>query len=315
MKYECDMIADLLPLYKDGVCSPASIRAVEEHLTECPDCRDLLNRLGDIRIDDEIVRERDEVIESQSRFFRRKSALAGAIIAAVFAVPVLICLIVNLVHGNGLGWFFIVLTAMLIPASVVVVPLMAPESKMLMTMASFTASIILLLAAACIYNGGNWFFTAASSVLFGLTICFTPFIVSRKPVNEYLEGKKGLTIMTAYTLTFILMIICIGLSNHVPGFFIMAFGISGPFILLAWILFLIIRYLPANGLIKAGTCIAVVSVFVYYAADIIMRLTESTQTSGVLIYPVPSMPLLLAGLAAAALFAAAGLIAGNRKKF
>ena len=223
------------------------------------------------------------------------------------------CLIVNLVHGNGLGWFFIVLTAMLIPASVIVVPLMAPESKMLMTMASFTASIILLLAAACIYNGGNWFFTAASSVLFGLTICFTPFIVSRKPVNEYLEGKKGLTIMTAYTLTFILMIICIGLSNHVPGFFIMAFGISGPFILLAWILFLIIRYLPANGLIKAGTCIAVVSVFVYYAADIIMRLTESTQTSGVLIYPVPSMPLLLAGLAAAALFAAAGLIAGNRK--
>ena len=72
MKYECDMIADLLPLYKDGVCSPASIRAVEEHLTVCPDCRDLLNRLGDIRIDDEIARERDEVIESQSRFFRRK---------------------------------------------------------------------------------------------------------------------------------------------------------------------------------------------------------------------------------------------------
>ena len=313
MKYECEMIADLLPLYKDGVCSPASIRAVEEHLTECPDCRDLLDRLDDIRIDDEIARERDEVIESQSRFFRRKSALAGAIIAAVFAVPVLICLIVNLVHGNGLGWFFIVLTSMLIPASLIVVPLMAPESKMLMTMVTFTASIILLLAAACIYNGGNWFFTAASSVLFGLTICFAPFIVSRKPVSEYLEGTKGLAVMTAYTLTFILMIICIGLSNHVPGFFRLAFGISGPFILLAWILFLIIRYLPANGLVKAGVSIAVVSVFVYYAADIIIRLTENAQTSGVLIYPVPSMPLLLAGLAAAAIFTAAGLIAGYRK--
>ena len=114
------MVADLLPLYKDEVCSPASRRAVEEHLAECPKCRDILEKLNDVSIDDEIIRTRDEVIESQSRFFKRKSALMGSIIAAVFAVPVLICLIVNLMNGNGLGWFFIVLTAMLIPASLIV---------------------------------------------------------------------------------------------------------------------------------------------------------------------------------------------------
>ena len=136
------MIADLLPLYKDGVCSPASARAVEEHIAECPACRDILDKMDDVCIDQEIVREKNEIIESQSRFFKRKSALAGAIIAAVFAVPVLVCLIVNLVNGAGLGWFFIVLTAMLIPASLIVVPLMVPENRMLMTMASFTASQI-----------------------------------------------------------------------------------------------------------------------------------------------------------------------------
>ena len=124
MQYECEMIADLLPLYIDGVCSPASKRAVEEHLAECPDCKNTLEKLNNITIDSEIVKVRDEVIESQSRFFKRKSALAGAIVAALFAIPILVCLIVNIAHGNGLGWFFIVLTAMMIPASLIVVPLM-----------------------------------------------------------------------------------------------------------------------------------------------------------------------------------------------
>ena len=39
MKYPCDLIRDLLPLYQDGVCSEESRAAVEEHLRECPSCR------------------------------------------------------------------------------------------------------------------------------------------------------------------------------------------------------------------------------------------------------------------------------------
>ena len=313
MQYECEMIADLLPLYIDGVCSPASKRAVEEHLAGCPDCRDILEKLKDVSIDSEIVKTRDEVIETQSKFFKRKSALAGAIIAAIFAIPILVCLIVNIAHGDGLGWFFIVLTAMLIPASLIVVPLMAPENRMVLTMGSFTASLILLLAATCIYSGGNWFFIAASSVLFGLTVCFAPFIVSRKPVREYVEGKKGLTVMAAYTLTYIMMILCIGFSNHVPGFFRMAFGISGPIIAMAWILFLIIRYLPANGLVKAGTSVALLSLFAYFATDIIFLLIGGDALlSGTYQYVDLSWPALAAGLAIGAVLAAAGFITGRK---
>lgn len=313
MQYECEMIADLLPLYIDGVCSPASKRAIEEHLAECPGCRSTLEKMNNVTIDSEIVKARNEVIESQSRFFKRKSALVGAIIAAVFAIPVLICLIANIAHGNGLGWFFIVLAAMLIPASLIVVPLMAPENRMLQTMASFTVSLMLLLAACCIYSGGSWFFIAASAVLFGLTICFAPFIVSRKPVREYVEGKKGLTVMTAYTLTYIVMILCIGFTNHVPGYFRMAFGISGPIIAMAWILFLIIRYLPANGLVKAGVSVAALSLFVYFATDIIFLLIgNSAFFSGSYEYVDLSWPALAAGLAIGAVLAAAGFITGKK---
>ena len=88
-----------------------------------------------------MIREKEDVIGSQSKFFKRKSALAGSIIAAIFALPILICLIVNLAEGNGLGWFFIVLAAMFIPTSLIVVPLMVPKNRMLLTMGAFTFSV------------------------------------------------------------------------------------------------------------------------------------------------------------------------------
>ena len=33
MKYSCNMIQDLIPLYIDGVCSEESKEAVEQHLS------------------------------------------------------------------------------------------------------------------------------------------------------------------------------------------------------------------------------------------------------------------------------------------
>ncbi|MBR5943807.1 MAG: zf-HC2 domain-containing protein, partial [Lachnospiraceae bacterium] len=49
MKYECKVIEDLLPLYKDGICSEESKKAVEEHLNECPECRKMLDELNDTK--------------------------------------------------------------------------------------------------------------------------------------------------------------------------------------------------------------------------------------------------------------------------
>lgn len=41
MEYKCEIIRDLLPLYHDGVCSPESAAAVEEHLARCEACKDI----------------------------------------------------------------------------------------------------------------------------------------------------------------------------------------------------------------------------------------------------------------------------------
>lgn len=313
MKYDCEVIQDLLPLYKDNACSVASALAVQEHLKECEKCNKILESLNDTSVDELILKEKESVIGSQSKYFKRKSAVAGSVIAGVFALPILICLIVNLASGHALDWFFIVLAAMLIPASLFVVPLMAPKNRMFLTMTSLTASIILLLAVCCIYSGGNWFFVAASSVLFGLTICFAPFIACRRPVNAYLKNCKGLAVMAAYTVTFFLMIICIGLSMKIPGFFREAFVISVPLVMMAWIMFLIIRYLPANGLVKTGTCIVAASLFSYFGSKAIAAMMVKTASaSEVLVYSEPSILMMLVGIGIGVIFAGIGLLTGKK---
>ena len=45
MRLSCEVIRDLLPLYYDKICSKESSLLVEEHLAECPQCADELQKL------------------------------------------------------------------------------------------------------------------------------------------------------------------------------------------------------------------------------------------------------------------------------
>lgn len=45
MKYNCDIVRDLLPLYQDGIASDASKLMVKEHLEECRDCTDFFQEI------------------------------------------------------------------------------------------------------------------------------------------------------------------------------------------------------------------------------------------------------------------------------
>ena len=312
MKYECGMIEDLMPLYKDNACSDATKKAVEEHLKECPACKEILQKLNDETVEQIINIEKEDVIGSQSRFFKRKSAIVGSAIAAVFALPILICLIVNLVTGHGLTWFFVLMAAMLIPTSLFVVPLMVPENKMLYTMCSFTVSIILLLAVCCIYSHGSWFLTAASSVLFGLTVCFAPFIVCRRPVNRYLKNTKGLAIMGSYTLTYFLMLLCIGLTVRTWEYFKLAFGISVPLVMVAWMIFLTIRYLPVTGLAKTGISITLIGLTGWVSTELATYFTlRSAADTDVVVTSQPSIAGAVVCVAIGVILAVIGLITGK----
>ena len=97
MKLDCELIQDLLPLYAEGLCSPASRRAVEEHLCECESCRRLTAPLPIEEPKD--TPNADRAVKKSIKKVRRR--WLSSLIAAVLVVPMLL-LSFNQYRGWGL---------------------------------------------------------------------------------------------------------------------------------------------------------------------------------------------------------------------
>lgn len=319
MKYDCDMIRDLLPLYQDNVCSESSRAAVEEHLQECWDCTDFLRSLRQSgEIEEAIDLERQDALSSQARFFKRRSAVAGTVLAGLFMLPVVICLIVGLASG-GISWVLIVLAAMLIPASLFAVPLLAPENKALWTLSSFAVSLVLLLGVCSAVSGRAWFFIAAPAVLFGLSVIFAPAAVRAKPVAKLLGSRKGLAVMALDTGLYLLMLLCIGLVNGLGvSYYGTAAAVSAPVLGLLWGSFLTARYLKAGVLIKTAAVLGLTGL-VMIISSLIFRIGDYSalvyiEAFGTRFTFSPLVILAAILIAAAAVCALIGALTGKRRK-
>lgn len=91
----CNIIKDLLPLYLDQVCSAETAKAVEEHLTACPACRSLLDKMrqGSAVPEPVQVQARQEatVLRGVKRKFsaRRRRSVLAVVLAALVALAAL----------------------------------------------------------------------------------------------------------------------------------------------------------------------------------------------------------------------------------
>ena len=214
MTNDCEVIRDLLPLYADDACSRASRTLVEGHLAGCADCRTMLVRLRSSEIEQDLRLEKQDVIRYGEKRFKRRSAAVGMLVAGLFMLPILVCLVVNLASGNTLDWFFVVLASLAVAASLVITPLTVPEDKLFWTFCAFCVSLVILLAVTCLYSGGNWFWIAASAALFGLAVIFLPFVVRAKPVKRLIGGaSKGLIILGLDAALFVNMMNMILAAN------------------------------------------------------------------------------------------------------
>src|SRR5574344_1018872 len=177
MKYDCEVIKDLLPLYNDELCSDVIKAMVEEHLEECESCRQLNGKIEDNGIEEILAKEREDVLQKHKEHVNRKTTLVGITTAGILTIPIIVCLICNLAIGHALDWFFIVLTSMFVVASLVLIPLVVNERKFLWTITSFTGSLLLLLLTCCLYTNGDWFILVAVSCIFGLSVPFMPIVL------------------------------------------------------------------------------------------------------------------------------------------
>ena len=70
MNDTCEIVRDLLPLYVDDVCSPASRAMVAEHVQTCGACASMLQKLRCDEVETDLRGEREDVILRQARRFR-----------------------------------------------------------------------------------------------------------------------------------------------------------------------------------------------------------------------------------------------------
>ena len=87
---DCQVIADLLPLYADGLTGEATNRLVESHLAQCPECRERLRRMQ-AELSEEARADADYG-KALRRQKRRRTRRTVVIAAVALVLGILVCL-------------------------------------------------------------------------------------------------------------------------------------------------------------------------------------------------------------------------------
>lgn len=100
MKYPCNIIRDLLPLYLDNVCSNEAKEIVKEHLENCPECSAYFHSMVDA--DKEISvsissNTKNEFQKASSFRAVKKKILYKQILAAIISIFVLIVITFSII--------------------------------------------------------------------------------------------------------------------------------------------------------------------------------------------------------------------------
>lgn len=270
MKYDCDVIQDLLPLYQDQVCSGKSRAIVEEHISECAVCRKMAEQMGDSTVEEKLTEEKNSVIQKHQKLVNRKTTTIGMTMAGILMIPVLVCLICNLAIGHALDWFFIVLTAMLLVASFIVVPFVTETKRFLWVVMTATASLILLLLTCCIYTHGRWFFVASSGSILGISVLFAPFVIVPLCKGTKLERHRAaLTVLWDTVWLYLLLIACGMFINGDARYWYMALTIATYIVVLVWIYVFVIDYGKSSGQTRAGILVMISGIWLGVANDVL----------------------------------------------
>lgn len=97
----CDVVQDLLPLYADDGCSVGTRKLVNEHLENCPKCRNILRQMQDPipePISNPIEKEEGAVMKRGMKKIRRK--WVASLLLVLLSIPFLV-MCFNQIRGIG----------------------------------------------------------------------------------------------------------------------------------------------------------------------------------------------------------------------
>lgn len=112
MKLACEIVKDLLLLYEDDLCSRESCTAIENHLEECTECRNLVEgakKLSGLTVPEPVEKEVSEGGEMSGAAARQAAVIAGSLrkikrrwlqslISAIIVLP--FCILLGIMISN-----------------------------------------------------------------------------------------------------------------------------------------------------------------------------------------------------------------------
>ena len=200
-------------------------------------------------------RTAERLAEKYLRLTRTYRAIQYVIYGAVL----LGCAVGNLAVQGTLSWFWVALPAVLLAASLTLVPALAGLRQELapcrasIALGCALASLELLLGACCLYTGGDWFPMVGMIVLFGLSLFILPVVLRQLPL-PVLEGRQLSVYLLAETalLELVLLVGCL----YTGGDWFPMAGMGVLFGLSMFILPVLLWQLPVGAFIRRNKLLA-----------------------------------------------------------
>lgn len=257
-KKTCHIVEDLLPLYHDGICSAESKAFVEAHLKECPDCAAKLKELEDTSYEEELKKDTGSVLQKHYRKERSMAWKAGFIIACLLLIPAALVLLISFAEGDDMRESLTIILSLLIMAGCTALPMMTPDHKLIKAVLSVYIGILAIVILNCYGAGARVILAYLAGITLAFSLPFMPVLLSQLPLEKPYCHQKGLLAMIWDTLW--LFVLVYAESPARPLYYI---GVAALLMILPWIIFLILRYLPFNGFAKAA--LIAVSTGIYMA--------------------------------------------------
>lgn len=258
--------------------------------------------------------ENQRKIVKMAKKYKLFIAVYNAILALGYLSAIIPCFIIFILKEHNTSKFCILLTSLMLSASLLNVPTLATKNRGILTLASSYVSLILILLSGNVYSGGDWFFMAFLSVTLGLCIVFLPFIIRCDFISKYIGNNKSLICMAADT-AMILAVVAYGtLKYGVWESFVTGIVAAACALVLVWAIFAVIRYAKINIFLKSSAVLAMLGVWLLSAEKLALHFLPSNVDFSITINDDVSTAVVSAAIIGlAGILAAVGLVFRDRR--
>ncbi len=258
--------------------------------------------------------ENQRKIVKMAKKYKLFIAVYNAILALGYLSAIIPCFIIFILKEHNTSKFCILLTSLMLSASLLNVPTFTAKNRGILTLASSYVSLTLLLLSGNVYSGGDWFFMAFLSVTLGLFIVFLPFIIRCDFISRFVGNNKSLICMASDTVMILAVVAYGTLKYGVWESFVTGIVAAACVLVLVWAVFAVIRYAKINIFFKLSAVLAIIGAWLLSAEKLALKFLPSNVDFSITISDDVSTAAISAVIiGAAGILAAVGLVFKYRR--